>query len=271
MAGILFDILLLPLAGWENGMEQNRTRAEVAQTMDAGKALARPNTTQNVQEIDLIALFFRLLENAVWILLVAAVCAVATALFTMYMITPTYKATSGLYVVSRQDSAINLSDLQIGSTLTNDYKEVFNNWHVQETVLQRLGLNYSYGQLKNMVSLSNPTNTRILYITATSVSPDEAKSLADTYAQVAREFIGATMDAQQPTIFMEALWPSSPSSPSLLRNTAIGFLIGFVLSCAVVTLLFIMDDRIRNQEDIDKYLQVPLLGMMPKQKTQRRS
>ncbi len=221
-------------------------------------------------EIDLVALFYRLLENAIWILLVSVIGAVASGLVTVFLITPKYSATSGLYVMSRQDSAINLSDLQIGSSLTSDYTEVFDNWHVQERVLQRLGLDYSYGQLRNMISLKNPTNTRILYITATSVYPDEAKSLADTYASVAREFIASTMDTQQPSIFMEALRPTEPSSPNLLKNAIIGFALGFMLSAGIVVLIFLFDDKIRNGDDVEKYLNMPLLGMLPHQKNARR-
>ena len=228
-----------------------------------------PARQRQTEEIDLVALFYRLLEHSLWIVLFSALVAVITGLITVFLITPQYSATSGLYVVSRQDSAINLSDLQIGSSLTQDYQEVFNNWHVQETVLQRLGLTYTYEELKKMVTLKNPVNTRVLYITATSPSPDEAKDLADMYAQVAREFIAATMDAQQPSIFMEALWPSKPSSPQLMKNVLIGFAIGMVLSCGLVTLLFVMDDRIRSSEDIEKYLHMPVLGMMPLQKQQR--
>ena len=221
-------------------------------------------------EIDLVALFYRLLENAIWIMLVSVIGAVVSGLVTVFLITPKYSATSGLYVMSRQDSAINLSDLQIGSSLTSDYAEVFDNWHVQERVLQRLGLDYSYGQLRDMISLKNPTNTRILYITATSVYPDEAKSLADTYASVAREFIASTMDTQQPSIFMEALRPTKPSSPNLLKNAVIGFALGFMLSAGIVVLIFLFDDKIRNGDDVEKYLNMPLLGMLPHQKNARR-
>ena len=222
-------------------------------------------------EIDLVALFFRLLENALWIVLVSLIGAVVAGLITVFLITPRYSAVSGLYVMSRQDSAINLSDLEIGSSLTMDYQEVFQNWHVQEMVLERLGLDYSYKQLSRMITLENPANTRILYITATSFYPDEAKSLADTYAQVAREFIAATMDTQQPSIFMEALRPTEPSSPRLLRNVVIGFAIGFLLSAGLVVVLFLLDDRIRNAEDVEKSLHLPLLGMLPHQKLPRRA
>lgn len=252
-----------------NRMAQEQEKAAVN---PVSRQLAiQPNNDDGEIEIDLVELFFNLLEHAFWIILVSILFAVGSGVFTVYMIKPKYSATSGLYVMSRQDSAINLSDLQIGSSLTMDYQEVFNNWHVQENVLQRLNLNYTYDQLGSMIKLRNPNNTRVLYITATSGSPDEAKNLADTYAQVAREFIAATMDTQQPSIFMEALWPSRPSSPSLSKNILIGFAIGFVLSAGIFVVHFLLDDRVRGSEDVEKYLNMPLLGMMPKEKKSSKS
>ncbi|MBR1711085.1 MAG: polysaccharide export protein [Clostridia bacterium] len=258
----------------KKGMQNNfksAPRQVVAMDQAGELQLVENRTDDDELEIDLIALMYRLLENALWIILTSVILAVIAGLITVFLIKPKYSATSGLYVVNRQDSAINLSDLQIGSSLTSDYSEVFSNWHVQETVLQRLGLDYTYDALEGMISLKNPTNTRILYITATSISPDEAKVLADTYAQVAREFIAATMDTQQPSIFMEALWPSKPSSPNLIKNIVIGFAAGFVLSCGIVLLTFLVDDRVRNSEDVEKYLSIPILGMMPEQKAGRQN
>ena len=75
---------------------------------------------------------------------------------------------------------INLQDLQIGTSLASDYVEVFKNWHVHENVIKRLGLPYSYNTLSSKISVSVPSNTRVLYITATADSADEAKALADT-------------------------------------------------------------------------------------------
>ena len=256
---------------WEgNRMAQEQKLADGSLANNRQPAV-QPSNASNVIEIDLVELFFNLLEHAFWIILVSILFAVGAGLITVYLIKPMYSATSGLYVMSRQDSAINLSDLQIGSSLTMDYQEVFNNWHVQENVLQQLNLNYTYEQLGSMIKLRNPNNTRVLYITATSGSPDEAKNLADTYAQVAREFIAATMDTQQPSIFMEALWPSRPSSPRLSRNIVIGFVIGFVLSAGIFVVRFLLDDRVRGSEDVEKYLNMPLLGMMPKEKKAART
>ncbi len=132
-------------------------------------------------------------------------------------------------------------------------------------LIQRLGLPYSYKALSKMISVSNPSNTRILYITATSTDPEEAKSIADTYAEVAREFIATTMDTREPNMFEEALRPTSPSSPSKSRNVLVGFMMGFVVACGIITVRYLMDDKIHSSEDVEKYLGIPTLGMLPMQ------
>ena len=73
------------------------------------------------------------------------------------------------------------------------------------------------------------------------------------------------MDTEQPNIFEEALLPSGPSSPNKSKNVIMGFMIGLILSCGVIVTQFLMDDRLRSADDIEKYVQLPTLGIMPKQ------
>ena len=215
--------------------------------------------------IDLMELLTQILDH--WLLVV--ICAVlGTAIMGVYsfkIATPMYKSTSKLYVVNSKDSAINLSDLQIGNYLAQDYQEVFHNWHVQDQVIEELDLNYSYSQLNSMVSVSNPSNTRILYITVTSPNPEEARSIASTFAKVACEFIAVKMDQEQPNVFEEARLPLTPSSPNKSRNLMIGFLLGAMLAIAVVVIRYIADDKVRTPEDIEKLLGLPTLGVVTEQ------
>ena len=235
------------------------------QALDRKQPLVGQSEESVDGEIDLVELLYRLIEKWKIVVLACLLGALIAAVCTFYFMTPMYTATSKLYVVNAKDSAINLSDLQIGNYLASDYTEVFSNWHVHEMVLQRLGLDYTYSQLAEMVSVENPKDTRILYVNVVSDDPQEAKDMADTYAQVAREFIAVKMDTEQPNIFEEALLPSRPSSPNKSRNIIMGFMIGLILSCSVIIAQFLMDDRLRSADDIEKYVQLPTLGVMPKQ------
>lgn len=215
--------------------------------------------------IDLVDLLTAILDHWLLVVICALIGTVIMGFYSFRIATPMYKSTAKLYVVNSKDSAINLSDLQIGNYLAQDYQEVFHNWHVQDQVLEELGLDYSYSKLNSMISVSNPSNTRILYITVTSPSPQEAMDIAGTFARVACEFIAVKMDQAQPNVFEEARLPLTPSSPNKSRNLAIGFLLGMLAAIAVVVIQFLTDDKIRTPEDIEKLLALPTLGVVTEQ------
>ncbi|MBQ3080666.1 MAG: polysaccharide export protein [Clostridia bacterium] len=221
--------------------------------------------SESAYQIDLVELLFRLIDKIKYIVVCAIIGAIAAGLYTEYRITPLYKATSKLYVLNPGDSAISISDLQIGTFLAYDYQEVFRNWHVHERVIQKLDLPYSYGYMSSMLNIQNPEDTRILYITFTSPNPEMAKMIADTYAEVAKEFIAETMDTEEPNLFEEALLPTAPSSPSMVRNITLGFLLGLIISCGWITVQFVLDDKVRTAEDVERYFGIATLGLLPLQ------
>lgn len=214
-------------------------------------------------EIDLMELFFRLIENARKIIAGALVGMFVFAAYSFLLATPMYEATCKIYVLSASDSAINLSDLQIGATLTADYQEVFTTWEVHEQVLQNLGLDYTYEELEDMLQVTNPSDTRILEITITSDDPVEAAAMANEYADVASRYISDTMVTDEPSVLSKALQPTEPVSPRKLLNTALGFLLGALVMCAIVTVQFILDDKIKTAEDIRKYTGMATLAVVP--------
>ena len=219
---------------------------------------------KDVEEIDLGALFYRFLEKIHWILLTALVGAAIAGVLVFKFITPIYEATSKIYIVG-SDTTISLTDLQIGSNLAADYQEVFKNWHVHELVDKRLNLDYSYSKLAGMITITNPQNTHVIYVNVKSSDPQEAKVIADTYAQVAREFIATKMDMREPNIFEEAKLPDKPVTPKKTRDIVIGFALGALLAMAVIAIKFFSDDRILTSEDITKVGNLATLGMIPLQ------
>ena len=214
-------------------------------------------------EIDLLELFYRLLENARRIVAAAVAGMLVFGVYSFVLATPMYRATCRLYVTNAGDSAINLSDLQIGSYLAADYQEVFNTWEVHEKVLENLGLDYTYDQLERMLAVSNPGDTRILDVTVTSDDPKRAADMANEYANVARGYISLTMDTNEPSILSRALRPESPVSPRRAFNTALGFMLGALVMSAVVTAQFLLDDRIKTADDIRRYAGMAALAIVP--------
>lgn len=228
----------------------------------------RRSNTGGESQIDLVELFFRLL--AAW-KLIAALCllgALAALGITKGCMTPQYRATSTIYVLARKNSAINVSDLQIGTALTQDYIKVFSMWEVHEQVISNLHLPYAYKHMKNHLSITNTANTRMLDIAFTSPDPQEAADVANEYARVSSAFIAQTMSTDTPNIVSVALKPANPVSPSLVKNMAIGFLIGAVISVSIVFLQIILDDKIKTAEDIRRYTGLVNLAVVPKEGVQ---
>ena len=146
-------------------------------TQEPYRSEVRPQ--QEEDTIDLLELCMGLLDHWKFIAAAAAAGAVLAALYTFLLVTPLYKATSTIYVVSRNDSVLNLSDIQIGSALTSDYIKVFEMWEVHEKVISALDLDYTYTQMDNMLSVTNANDTRMLDITVTDADPEEAAAQQD--------------------------------------------------------------------------------------------
>ena len=214
--------------------------------------------------IDWISLIFRLLEKVHWILLAALVGAAAMMVYVRVGVTPIYQATSKLYIAGSETS-ISLADLQLGSTLAKDYQEVFKIWHIHEMVAEKLELPYGYGRLGGMVSVRVPDGSHVLYIYTRSSDPTEAQQLADTYAEVVSDFIANKMELRKPQLLEKAQWPSAPISPNVRSMIMTGFIGGGFAAAALVVVLFLLDDKIRTSEDIEKASGLPVLGMISRQ------
>lgn len=213
--------------------------------------------------IDLVELALKLLSRWKVILAAAVIGALLSGVYTMLFITPKYEATATIYVLSRKDSAINMSDLQIGSALTSDYLQVFNIWEVHEEVISNLNLSYSYQQIRSALNVVNPTGTRMLDISFRSEIPSEASRVANEYAKVASQYIADTMSTDKPNIMSVALTPTSPVTPNKTRNVMLGFVLGAFLAAGVISAHFVLDDRVKTADDIRRYTGMNTLAAIP--------
>lgn len=213
--------------------------------------------------IDLVELAYRLLANWKLIVCLSFVLMIVSGVYTVFLVTPMYEATSTIYVLNRSDSAINLSDLQLGTALTQDYIKVFSMWEVHEEVISNLNLPYSYREMENMLSITNEADTRMLDIKIKSADPQEAAAIANEYAKVASQYIAETMATDKPNIMSVALVPANPVSPNKTRNVMLGFMLGVIISCGYVTVHMIMDDKYKTVEDIRRYTGLTTLAVVP--------
>lgn len=247
---------------WNDGQERDALE-QLCRAMTNALSSGDRQQEQPIQTINLVALFFRILENLKYVVLCAVLLAVAGGCYAQYWVTPTYSATAKLYILGQAGSSINLNSLQIGTVLTMDYQEVFKTWEVHEMVRQELELPYSYSQLQSMLTVSNPEDTQVLYITVENPDAQLAADIANAYAKAAKTFILETMDSEAPCSFSVALTPGNANSVSKSSYIALGFLLGTLLSVGIITLHFVFDDRPRSPEDVEAVCGLPTLAVIP--------
>lgn len=233
-------------------------------------------SADDAREIDLVELFYRLLEKAAWIVSAAILGAAIFGIYTACFKEITYSSTAKLYVVNTDDSAINLSALNVGDKVADDFMQVFKNRDVYDQFVVRMKddygveLKYSYTELQKMMNISVIDNTRIMKITVNSTDAEEAMQIATSYAETAKDFIAAIMGMKEPADFEKARI-GTRNDLNIVRNILLGFMLGAVAAMAVVVLMFIMDDRVRTAEQLQKQLGLATLGMMPVQENERKT
>ncbi len=218
---------------------------------------------QDIEEIDLLELAAAILYH--WKLVIAITVLFAGLAFgyCKLLAVPQYQSSSALYVLSKSTSITSLTDLQLGTNLTNDYVEVVLSRPVLDKVIDELNLDETAESLSNRVSLENPTNSRILRITVTDPSPKGAKQIADKIAEVSAEYIAEKMDQDPPNIIQNGYTDGEAVSPRTARTTAIGGMLGFVIICFIICFSAITNDSVMTPEDMEKKIGLNVLGSLP--------
>ncbi len=220
-----------------------------------------------VQEIDLLDLFGYYWRRILWIIGAFLIGALIAGCLTHFAITPKYTATSKMYMVSSStQSVVDLTDLNVGTSISSDYVELLKTRPLIEDVIQEQKLTYSYSQLIGMLSLSVVADTRIVQINVTSPDKREAMNIANAIAEKGVRELPKLMETPAPHIAEYAIVPVNPSSPSLTKNTMIGALLALFLILAVFTVQYMLDDTFKSAEDIEKEFGVMPLSVIPEGK-----
>jgi len=228
------------------------------------QSAVQPGAQNGETEIDLLELLNVLLSNLRWIIAAVLIGALGAFFYTQYFVVPMYRSTGKLYVVSSQDSVINLSDFQVGNYLASDYEKVVYTWEVLEQTKENLSLPYTQEQMRRMITVNNPQNTRILEITVQSRSPREAALIANELMLVVSKYVVDVMETEQPNILSEAQIPLERFSPSKTRNTMLGAVLGGFVSVLAIFIIFMLDDKIKTPDDILKHTGMPTLSIVPR-------
>ena len=204
--------------------------------------------TEQEAEIDLIDLAWALLDKIHYIVLCFLIGAVIMNAYSYFLVRPTYKSTAKMYVVSAsKNSVVDLDALNIGTSLTADYEQLMLSYPVLEQVINKLNLDMDSDTLAKMITLENPTDTRILNINVVSTDPKSARDIANTLMDVSVDYLPKTMSTNAPNVAQKAKLADHKDGPSYTKYTMIGALAGAFLYCMYLVVKYLMDNTIHNR------------------------
>ena len=227
------------------------------------------NQEKDLIQLDIMLLLRRIWEKKVLIVLVTLLFTAASLAYSIFLVIPKYSSTTKVYVVNQKkdDKAITTQDVQLGSLLVKDYKEIILSNKVMEDSAEKSGTGITAKELAKKVSVDAPKDTRIISITVQDKDPQVASDLANTVKEVSGDQIKEVTKIDDVTTLEEAKAATSPSSPNIPRNGIIATALGFILAVAGVVLFELLDDRVKRAEDIEETMGLVLLGVVPDTKT----
>ncbi|HEM4571305.1 TPA: capsular biosynthesis protein CpsC [Streptococcus suis] len=224
------------------------------------------NQESNTIEIDVLSLLKTIWRKKFFILVTAALGAGLAFVYSSFLVTPQYDSTTRIYVVSQNVEAgagLTNQDLQAGSYLVKDYKEIILSQDVLTQVATELNLNEN---LKEKVSVSIPVDTRIVSISVRDADPNEAARIANSLRTFAAQKIVEVTKVSDVTTLEEAVPAEEPTTPNTKRNIILGLLAGGILATALVLVMEVLDDRVKRPQDIEEVMGLTLLGVVPDSK-----
>lgn len=234
---------------------------------------------KQTDEIDLLKLFEVLLSKLWLLILVAVLFGVGAFGYTKYFVQPKYESTSKLYVYNKSDNntgIVSSSDLSTSKSLVSTYIQILNSDLVLDQVVAQIseyqGVDgfdflgtepYTTEKLTKMLKAGSINNTEVFGVTVTANDPYEAKFINDAIIYYLPEVIKSVVKAGDVSVIEKGKIASEPSSPSILKNTVLGGLLGGVLAAAIVVVMALLDNVIHSEEDLTaEFPNIPIIGVL---------
>ena len=223
-------------------------------------------------EIDLGEVFHLVISKLGVIILSGILLGVLSIIGTMLFITPKYESTTKIMVLNKQDNnTLTSADMQTSTQLTKDYAELIQSRTVLEGVIAQLNLDMTYKEMLNKVSVETSSDSRIVSISVTDEDPYTASEIANAVRDMAAEHIQSVMDIEAVNVVDTANIPNEKASPSLAKTGVIGGLLGVIIAMAAVIIIYLTNDTIKVEEDVERYLGLSVLGSIPFSEKESRS
>ncbi len=219
----------------------------------------------DIIEINLGELFSVILGRAFLIISAGVFFALAGMFVSKFVLHPVYDSTTKIYILNKEENqTVTYSDVQISTQLTQDYAELIKSRYVLEEVIQRLNLiDSNYESLSGVLKVDTPSDTRIVAITVRDEDPLMAMQIANCIREVASEHITNVMDIDAINVAETANVPIQKAGPSVARWTIIAGFLGAVIVAFFVILEYLLDDTIKSNDDVERYLGLSTLALVP--------
>ena len=219
-------------------------------------------------EIDLVEVVRLLVSKLGIIILSGMIFAFLSIIGTKLFITPKYQSITKMYVLAQQNSdTVTNSDLQTSTLLTKDYAELITSRTVAESVIANLRLDLKYDQLINKIEVGTTSDTRIITIKVTDEDPYAARDIANAVRDTAAEHIKSVMNIEAVNVVDAANIPDQKCSPSVSKNGLLAGMLGCFLAVVILLIQYLSNDTIKVSEDVEHYLGLSTLGVIPMEKT----
>ncbi len=215
--------------------------------------------------IDLLEVLNAVRQHIAVLILCTLATAIAGFAITHFLITPQYESSALMIVNTRQDTTSTVTSDQINSAtkLVSTYSIIIKSDTVLQQVIDDLGLSLSYSDLKGRVTVSAVDDTQVMKITVRSNNPEWARQVCDDITAVSPDVILEAVEAGSVKVISQASYSDVPVSPNIKKNTMLGAMVGLVLCLGVIFLQVILDNKISTEEDVAKYLDMTVVGVIP--------
>lgn len=220
---------------------------------------------EGYETIDLLEVLNAVRQHLLAVILTTVILAGVGFGVSKFLITPQYEASALMIVNTRQDTTSNVTSDQINSAtkLVSTYSIILKSDTVLNQVIQNLGLSLDYQHLAERVTVSAVDDTQVMKVTVTSDNPEWARQVCEQITQISPDVILEAVEAGSVKVISNASISPEPVSPNVSRNTALGAVAGLVISVGIVFLMVLLDNKINNEEDVSKYLDLTVVGVIP--------
>jgi len=211
--------------------------------------------------------YIHVIRKRIWVLIVTTVLfGIITSIVNIFFLDEIYRARVSIYVANKKHEANTMSyqEIMAGEYFAKDYQELIKSRSVCEAVIQKLQLtNVTADKLARMISIELKPETRFISLYVESPDNEQAALIANTVADEFRSKAVELLNIENAYIVDRALVPKNPAKPKVKQNIAISVLIGMLLGVGIILLWDYLDNTIKNPEDVEKYLQLPVLATIP--------